>query len=148
MNSIQNPKLTLNARKLRKEMTEEERKLWYTFLKKLPFTVHRQKVIQRYIVDFYIAEAKIVIELDGSQHYEEKGEQADKERDLALKELGFTVLRYTNLDIQRKFKMVCEIFGIGWKPQLPPHPSLRDTFSSRRRQGGIFSEGKGHVCVE
>ena len=108
MNSMQNPKLTPNARKLRKDMTEEERKLWYTFLKKLPFTVHRQKVIQRYIVDFYIAEAKIVIELDGSQHYEEKGEQADKERDLALKELGFTVLRYTNLDIQRKFKIVCE----------------------------------------
>ena len=108
MNPIQNPRLTTNARKLRKDMTEEERKLWYTFLKKLPYTVHKQKVIKRYIVDFYIAEAKIVIELDGSQHYEEKGEQADKERDLALKELGFTVLRYTNLDIQRKFKTVCE----------------------------------------
>lgn len=108
MNPIQNSKLTPNARRLRKDMTEEERKLWYTFLKKLPYTVHRQKVIKRYIVDFYIAEVKIVIELDGSQHYEEKGEQADKERDLALKELGFTVLRYTNLDIQRKFKTVCE----------------------------------------
>ena len=108
MNSIQKSKLTLNARKLRKNMTEEERKLWYTFLKKLPFTVHRQKVIKGYIVDFYIAKAKIVIELDGSQHYEEKGEWADKERDSALKELGFTVLRYTNLDIQRKFKEVCE----------------------------------------
>ena len=70
--------------------------------------MHRQKVIKRYIVDFYIAEAKIVIELDGSQHYKEKGEQADKERDLALKELGFMVLRYSNLDIKRRFKTVCE----------------------------------------
>ena len=108
MNSIQNSKLTANARKLRKDMTEEERKLWYTFLKKLPMTVHRQKVIRKYIVDFYIAEAKLVIELDGSQHYEEKGERLDKERDTDLKEWGFIVLRYTNLEIQRNFKAVCE----------------------------------------
>ena len=108
MNSIRNVKLTSNAQKLRKSMTEEERKLWYTFLKQLPLTVHRQKIIKNYIVDFYIAEAKIVRELDGAQHYEEKGEKADQERDLRLKEWGYTVLRYTNLEINQRFKVVCE----------------------------------------
>ena len=89
-------------------MTEEERKLWYTFLKKLPLTVHRQKVIKRYIVDFYIAEAKLVIELDGLQHYESEKQIQDKERDLYLMNEGYTILRYTNLDIKRKYKDVCE----------------------------------------
>ena len=71
MNTNSNPKLTDNAKNLRKNMTKEERHLWYDFLKTLPITVNRQKVIGNYIVDFYIATAKLVIELDGSQHYEE-----------------------------------------------------------------------------
>ena len=62
-------------------MTDEERKLWYEFLKKLPFTVNRQKTIGVYIVDFYCAEANIVIELDGSQHYSDDGRKSDDERD-------------------------------------------------------------------
>ena len=73
----------------------------------MPLTVNRQKVIENYIVDFYIAEAQIVIELDGSQHYEEEGIQKDKIRDEHLKSLGFKVLRYTNLDINWRFKEVC-----------------------------------------
>ena len=108
MNERNNSKLTRNAQELRKSMTKEERHLWYDFLKRLPITFNRQKVMGQYIADFYCAEKKLVIELDGSQHYMDEGQQADKERDLALKELGFTVLRYTNLDIQRKFKTVCE----------------------------------------
>ncbi|MBQ8284072.1 MAG: endonuclease domain-containing protein [Clostridia bacterium] len=108
MNKTNNSKLTSNAQYLRKNMTEEERKLWYTFLKKLPLTVHRQKVIKRYIVDFYIAEAKLVIELDGLQHYESEKQIKDKERDLYLMNEGYTILRYTNLDIKRKYKDVCE----------------------------------------
>ena len=71
MNMFHNDKLSSNAKKLRKEMTPEERHIWYDFLKLLPYTVHRQKVIGRYIVDFYVACAKIVIEIDGTQHYEE-----------------------------------------------------------------------------
>ena len=66
------------------------------FLKSLPVTFHRQKVIGNYIVDFYVAGAKLVIELDGSQHYEEKGMQNDKLRDAYLNSLGLTVLRYSN----------------------------------------------------
>lgn len=108
MNKTNNSKLTSNAQYLRKNMTEEERKLWYTFLKKLPLTVHRQKVIKRYIVDFYIAEAKLVIELDGLQHYESEKQIKDKERDLYLMNEGYTILHYTNLDIKRKYKDVCE----------------------------------------
>ena len=107
MNSYHNRKLTGNSQKLRKNMTPEERKLWYTFLKKLPYTVHRQKVIEDYIVDFYIAEKRIVIELDGAQHYEIDGVIADKQRDQRLNELGFLVLRYSNYNIEKHFKDIC-----------------------------------------
>ena len=107
LNQTNNPKLKRNAQKLRREMTKEERRLWYDFLKRLPVTVNRQKVIGRYIVDFYCASAKLVIELDGSQHYEEGGAASDRERDLALNGLGFSVVRYTNDDINRNFGGVC-----------------------------------------
>ncbi len=107
MNSIYNSKLLQNARLLRKNMTKEERHLWYDFLKDLPIMVHRQKVIDCYIVDFYIAKAKIVIELDGSQHYEQIGKQKDTERDRHLSSLGLTVLRYSNLDVLHNFDAVC-----------------------------------------
>ena len=89
-------------------MTKEERHLWYDFLKTLPVMVHRQKVIGNYIVDFYIAEAKIVIELDGSQHYEPEGMCADQMRDAYLNTLGITVLRYSNRDVNQCFHSVCE----------------------------------------
>ena len=89
-------------------MTKEERHLWYDFLKQLPVTVHRQKVLGNYIVDFYIASYKIVIELDGSQHYEENHHAKDFARDANLKENGYTILRYSNADIQYRFRSVCE----------------------------------------
>ena len=108
MNQTQNARLTPNARTLRKTMTKEERRLWYDCLKQLPVTVNRQKVIGRYIVDFYCAAAKVVIELDGSQHYEDAALAADRERDAYLRSLGLTVLRYTNLAVNRNFKDVCE----------------------------------------
>lgn len=107
MNETHNPKLTANAKSLRKQMTKEERHLWYDFLKTLPITVHRQKVIGNYIVDFYCAAAKIVIELDGSQHYETQGQDADADRDKHLNDLGLTVLRYSNADINHHFDGVC-----------------------------------------
>ena len=88
-------------------MTPEEKTLWYDFLKHLPLTVKRQKVIGRYIVDFYIAAAGLVIELDGSQHYEWEGMKSDEERDRYLNKLGLKVLRYSNLDIKNHFDAVC-----------------------------------------
>ena len=89
-------------------MTKEERHLWYDFLKKLPVTVNRQKVIGNYIVDFCCSSAGVIIELDGSQHYEEAGKAKDKIRDDFLKSLGYKVLRYSNLDVNTRFDSVCE----------------------------------------
>lgn len=108
MNRRNNPNLTANAKMLRKQMTKEERHLWYDFLKSLPMTVNRQKVLGDYIVDFYCASAKLIIELDGSQHYEGNGVLADLKRDAYLESLGLTVLRYSNLDIARNFEAVCQ----------------------------------------
>ena len=89
-------------------MTPEERHLWYDFLKSLPVTVNRQKVIGRYIVDFYCAKARLVIELDGSQHYDPENQTFDADRDAWLKSLGLTVLRFSNADIHSRFQSVCE----------------------------------------
>ena len=111
MNNTSNPNLKPYAQKLRREMTKEERHLWYDYLKSLHVTVKRQMVIGPYIVDFYIAEAKLVIELDGSQHFEEEGIAADQERDRYLSGLGLRVLRYSNLDVNRNFRGVCEDIG-------------------------------------
>ena len=108
MNKTNNSKLTDNAQSLRKNMTKEERHLWYDFLKTLPITVNRQKVIGNYIVDFYIASAKIVIEPDGSQHYEDSSRENDVKRDAFLNDSGIKVLRYSNLDINQRFESVCE----------------------------------------
>ena len=95
-----------NAQGLRRNMTKEERRLWYDFLKKMPIKVKRQQSIGNYIVDFYIPSAKIVIEIDGSQHYEPENRIADIERDKFLGELGISVLRYTNFDVQKRFEGV------------------------------------------
>ena len=100
-------KLTNNAQTLRKNMTKEEKRLWYDFLKKLPVSVHRQKTIESYIVDFYIASHKIVIELDGSQHGEPENREADTIRDKSLGEYGIRVLRYSNKQIKQNFRGVC-----------------------------------------
>ena len=108
MQMEQNKALLTNARNLRKGMTKEERKLWYTFLRKLPIRFRRQQIIGNYIVDFYCHQKGLVIELDGSQHFEDKGKQADLERDTYLRGLGLTVLRYSNLDVNRNFRGVCE----------------------------------------
>ena len=108
MNRKHNPDLTGTAKMLRKTMTKEERHLWYDFLKGYPVRFLRQKILGHYIADFYCAKAKIVIELDGSQHYESKGQESDKKRDEYLEALGITVLRYSNLDVNKNFRGVCE----------------------------------------
>ena len=87
-------------------MTKEEKRIWYDFLKKLPFTVKRQHNIENYIVDFYIAEKKVVIEIDGLQHTAPEEQLKDAIRDESLKAWGITVIRYSNKDINTNFYSV------------------------------------------
>ena len=96
-----------NARRLRREMTPHERKLWYLFLRKYPVKIYKQRIIGGFIVDFYCASAKLVIELDGSQHYELQGLAYDAERSQFLTALGLKVLRFTNREIDKEFDGVC-----------------------------------------
>ena len=102
-----NKKLLPLAKSLRKNMTKEERHLWYDFLKNYPIRFIRQKILGKYIADFYCAKANLVIELDGSQHYENNGKKYDKERTEYLKGYGITVVRISNIDIMRNFEGVC-----------------------------------------
>ena len=103
-----NKALVSNARALRKNMTPEEKCLWYTFLKRLPLNVRRQHNIENYIVDFYIAEKKIVIEVDGLQHTSFENKAEDKKRDADLLSWNITVLRYKNGDIRNNFNAVAD----------------------------------------
>ena len=108
MNKAHNPQLTPMAKKLRKNMTPEEKHLWYDFLKKLPQTVYRQKVIGPYIVDFYVATPQTVIEVDGMQHGQDAQREKDQVRDDYLRAQGCRVLRYANWQVKQNFADVCE----------------------------------------
>ena len=103
-----NTKLTENAKFLRKNMTKEERHLWYDFLRSYPVRFLRQKVIDGYIVDFYCHGARLIIELDGSQHYEEQGFLKDKIRTEKIESRNLTVIRIPNNEINKNFRGVCE----------------------------------------
>ena len=108
MDRKHNIKNVANAKTLRKNMTKEERRLWYEFLRNYPIRFYRQKVLGKYIVDFYCAKAKLVIELDGSQHYEDKAFEYDKERARYLEDFGLKVVRFTNYELNKNFRGVCE----------------------------------------
>ena len=103
-----NRMLLENARSLRRNMTKEERRLWYDFLRECPARFRRQEIIGNYIVDFYCSSAKLVVELDGSQHYETKGMERDRERTQFLNSLGICVLHFGNSEIWNSFRGVCE----------------------------------------
>ena len=102
-----NPKLTENARELRKNLTMEEKHLWYDFLKSYPLRFLRQKVIDDYIADFYCHKARLVIELDGSQHYTKDGLLKDKIRTERIEKRNLTVLRIPNGEIDNNFEGIC-----------------------------------------
>ena len=118
MQSKHNRQLISLARQLRKEMTKEERHLWYDFLRTYPVRFSRQKVLGRYIADFYSAEAKLVIELDGSQHYEKENMESDAERTTFLENYGLTVIRIPNNEVNRNFRGVCEYIDAAVKQSL------------------------------
>ena len=106
MEQLQN--MRRRAQTLRKNMTKEERHLWYDFLKSYPIQFKRQYQIGIYYVDFYCYQAKLVIELDGSQHCEPDAIAYDNTRTAYLQNQGFFVLRLSNRDVMENFRSVCE----------------------------------------
>ena len=113
-----NKQLVPLERRLRKEMTKEERHLWYDFLRSYPVRFSRQKVLGKYIADFYSAEAKLVVELDGSQHYDEANMEDDAARTAFLKGYGLAVVRIPNNELSRNFCGVCEYIDAAVKQSL------------------------------
>ena len=118
MQSKHNKQLVPFAKQLRKEMTKEERHLWYDFLRAYPVRFSRQKVLGKYIADFYSAEAKLVIELDGSQHHEDVNAEKDTERTAFLEGYGLTVIRIPNNEVMRNFRGVCEYIDAAVRQSL------------------------------
>ena len=108
MRSKHNSSLTDSARELRKNMTREEKHLWYDFLRTYPIRFYRQKVLGWYVADFYCAEAKLIIELDGSQHFDPDVCRKDAERTAFLEGYGLTVLGIPNNAVNQNFSGVCE----------------------------------------
>ena len=118
MQSKHNKQLVPFAKQLRVEMTKEERHLWYDFLRNYPVRFLRQKVLGRYIVDFYSAEAKLLIELDGSQHYEEANLENDTVRTKFLEGYGLKIIRIPNNQVFKNFRGVCEYIDLAVRQSL------------------------------
>ena len=104
-----NKNLISRAKELRKEMTPQERHLWYDFLRHYPIKIYKQKVIDNFIVDFYCNQSKLVIELDGSQHYTEEGLGYDEERTNILNGYDLEVIRFSNYEVDNNFEEVCRM---------------------------------------
>ena len=107
-----NKKLVPNAKQLRKEMTKEERHLWYDFLRDYPVRFLRQKVLGSQIVDFYCAKANLIVELDGSQHFEDENIEKDMQRTEFLESYGLKVIRIPNNEVNNNFRGVCEYIDL------------------------------------
>ena len=114
----QNIQQRRRAQKLRHEQTKEENHLWYDFLKTYPVQFRRQYPIGPYYVDFFCYQAKLIVELDGSQHTEPEAIAYDRARTAFLQKEGYRVLRISNLDVWRNFAGVCEVIDICVKSQL------------------------------
>ena len=102
-----NKNLKKASQELRKGMTTQEKHLWYDFLKNYPVHFYRQRPIYRFIADFYCSEAKLVIEIDGSQHYSKEGTEYDSLRSEIINKYGVEVIRFSNNDINNNFEGVC-----------------------------------------
>ena len=105
---VKNFRMLDTARRLRRDMTSQERKLWYEYLRTYPVKFYKQRIIESFIVDFYCAQARLVVEIDGSQHYTEQGKAYDEERSAILRQYDLLVLRFANSDIDNHFDAVCE----------------------------------------
>ena len=108
MEGKRNGELVSRARELRRDMTKEERSLWFDYLRTYPVRFSRQKVLGRYIADFYCAQAGLVLELDGSQHYEPEEQEKDAQRTAYLEKYSIHVVRIPNNEVTGNFRGVCE----------------------------------------
>ena len=100
-------KMIPRAKELRKNMTPQERRLWYDFLCDYPVRFQRQKTICSFIADFYCFRAKLIVEVDGAQHFTNQGRAYDLERSAVLDRYGLKVIRFTNDEIEKQFLTVC-----------------------------------------
>ena len=114
-----NSDMRKRAQTLRTNVTKEENKLWYQFLRTYPVQWNRQKVIGGYIVDFYCAKATLIVELDGGGHYDPKEELRDTARTKELEKLGLEVVRFSNADVDKNFEGVCTAIDLKVKSRLP-----------------------------
>ncbi len=110
--------LTPRAKSLRKNMTKEERKLWYLFLRNYPLRFIRQKVIGNYIVDFYCSKAKLAIEIDGEHHYFTENYKKDAFRAEQIEKFGVDVIRFGNYEINKEFRAVCDAIDLEIKSRI------------------------------
>ena len=124
MQSKHNPNLVPLAKNLRKNMTKEERHLWYDFLRGYPERFSRQKVLGKYIVDFYCAKARLIVELDGSQHYDPEEQAKDAQRTAFLQQYGLTVLHIPNNAVMQNFRGVGEHIDTAVKRSLADDSSV------------------------
>ena len=116
-----NKEIVPTAKMLRKNMTKEEKHLWYDFLRTYPVRFSKQKVLGKYIADFYCAKAKLIIELDGSGHYTKDGKAHDEERTAFLNAYGLQVIRIQNYVIHNNFSGVCLYIDRMVSQALSPH---------------------------
>ena len=107
-----------NARALRRAMTPWERKLWYRFLRTYPVKFYKQQIIGPYIADFCCPSARLIVELDGSRHFTPDEQPADAKRSAALQAHGYAVLRFPNVDIDRRFRAPCEAIDLAVKRRI------------------------------
>jgi len=121
-----NHKLVPFAKQLRKQATRQENHLWYDFLSTYPMRFQRQKPIAGFIADFYCHKAKLIIEIDGSQHYSDRGLKKDQFRTTVLEGFDLLVIRFTNTQIDHQFREVCEYIDHIVKTIRPLPPSLRE----------------------
>ncbi len=109
MHIKRNKNLLESSRILRKDMTRHEKHLWYDFLRNYPMHIYKQRIIENYIVDFYCPAAKLIIELDGSQHYTKSGMEYDEIRTEILEIYNLKVLRIPNIDVDTNFYGICQM---------------------------------------
>ena len=131
-----NNKLLNTAKILRRNMTDQEKHLWYDFLKNYPTKIYKQRIIENFIVDFYCHSVRLVIELDGSQHYTLKGKTHDTERTKILEKYGLYVLRFSNKDLDENFNGVCNMIDKTIQERMKQQTNLKPLTS-----GEVATEG-------